>query len=466
MENAVGQADRDHLLLKAARNKMHITFDNSLEEFAKALIAAGIDLSPENGIAIRDTRGRLSFISRRPIPKEAELKVSASINEQLLPYVSPIGPIADLSSPGASTALGDSPTLKINLKLGAGRETIINLLDRRAVGADWLHIPIGGEDGPPKLTFASLKGGVGRSTALSVLAAELADRGHSVLVVDLDLEAPGLGSMLIEPDAVPKFGTLDFFVEVPIQGVEDSFLLDCTAPSWLGGGRGRIDVAPSFGATSMDSPSNVLAKLARAYLESANASEEGQTFLGRAQELVRRLTSVNRYDAVLIDARAGLHETTAAAILGLGADVLLFGVDQPQTIIGYKVLLSHLAQLPSPIGEDDWRYRLRMIQAKTLPEEKLLASYRDKMFDLFDTSLYDEETSLDDKGILDDTFRFSVDDTDAPHFAIPIYDDDRYRFFDPINERTQLTRDFYSQSFSQFINFCLDRLQMDEDSET
>jgi MinD-like ATPase involved in chromosome partitioning or flagellar assembly len=42
------------------------------------------------------------------------------------------------------------------------------------------------------ITFYSFKGGVGRTTALVNVAAELVRRGRKVLVVDFDLEAPGL----------------------------------------------------------------------------------------------------------------------------------------------------------------------------------------------------------------------------------------------------------------------------------
>ena len=41
-------------------------------------------------------------------------------------------------------------------------------------------------------TFYSFKGGMGRTMALANVSALLAKRGHSVLVVDWDLEAPGL----------------------------------------------------------------------------------------------------------------------------------------------------------------------------------------------------------------------------------------------------------------------------------
>ena len=442
---------------------MTLNFDDSLPAFVRALKKAGIDVSSNAGVVIRDTRGRLSFVLEDKLSLEAAEKVATEIDNDLRPYISPIGPIGDKSAPGARQVLLDREALVLKINLGPpDQDLTIKLLDRRAVGADWLHAPGGLAATPPRLVFASLKGGVGRSTALSVLAAHLADSGHAVLVIDLDMEAPGVGSMLIDEDATPLFGSIDFFVESGLRDLDDGFMRDCIAASWLGGGRGRIDVIPSIGSKSLDNPSGVLAKLARAYLESSDQDGRQRTFLGQVQELVRRLTELSRYDAVLVDARAGLHETTAAAILGLGADILLFGVDQRQTIIGFKILLSHLKQFPVLNAEEDWRYRLRMIQAKAEPNDRALAAYRVSMFDLFDSIFYEhEDTRTSD--ILETGFRFSMDDSDAPHFSIPIFDDDRYRLFDPVKDRAQLAQELYQKSFGQFINFCVERLQLDQD---
>ena len=59
-------------------------------------------------------------------------------------------------------------------------------------------------------TFYSFKGGVGRSMALANVAVELAKRGRRVLVVDFDLEAPGLDTFdILRPrEDVP--GIIDF----------------------------------------------------------------------------------------------------------------------------------------------------------------------------------------------------------------------------------------------------------------
>jgi tetratricopeptide (TPR) repeat protein len=51
------------------------------------------------------------------------------------------------------------------------------------------------------VTFYSWKGGVGRTMALANIAVQLSRRGHSVLMVDWDLEAPGLDRYFLSDDA-------------------------------------------------------------------------------------------------------------------------------------------------------------------------------------------------------------------------------------------------------------------------
>jgi cellulose biosynthesis protein BcsQ len=439
-----------------------ITFDESLPEFATTLLSQGIDISESAGVFVRDMRGRLVFVARSELAPALLERVQSQIKADLKPYISPIGPIADKTVPGTNRALKDSSGTRVKVNLAEREMSItVMLLDRRAVGADWLHVPEDLSAATPRLVFSSLKGGVGRSTALSVLAAELAEQGRSLLVLDLDLEAPGLGSMLIEDSATPRFGSIDFFVEDSLRELDDTFLQDCIGASWLGAGRGRIDVVPAFGAMSLTYPREVLGKLARAYVDDEDKNGEPRTFLKRTQTLVTRLSSLRRYDAVLVDTRAGLHETTAAAILGLGADVLLFGVHQPQTLLGYRILLSHLAQLPVHDTQHDWRYRLRMVHAKAENNE-IITAYRTQLYDLFDSVFYSKNDDPH-SDILEQGFRFSVDDQEAPHYPIPIFEDARYRLFDPVQDRTQLTKGLYDTSFSSFVQFCVERLQLEED---
>lgn len=55
---------------------------------------------------------------------------------------------------------------------------------------------------PIVATFYSLRGGVGRSTALAYTSQILASRGRSVLCIDMDLEAPGLAALFGKEDEV------------------------------------------------------------------------------------------------------------------------------------------------------------------------------------------------------------------------------------------------------------------------
>ena len=59
-------------------------------------------------------------------------------------------------------------------------------------------------------TFYSFKGGVGRTMALANVAVALAQRGRRVLVVDFDLEAPGLDAFDLRRPASTTPGVIDF----------------------------------------------------------------------------------------------------------------------------------------------------------------------------------------------------------------------------------------------------------------
>ncbi|MFM7830997.1 MAG: hypothetical protein ACKPJD_04370, partial [Planctomycetaceae bacterium] len=67
------------------------------------------------------------------------------------------------------------------------------------------------------LTFYSYKGGTGRSMSLANVAWILAMNGHRVLMLDWDLEAPGLhrwfGPLLDDPELHESRGLIEFFTD-------------------------------------------------------------------------------------------------------------------------------------------------------------------------------------------------------------------------------------------------------------
>jgi hypothetical protein len=438
-----------------------IRFDDSLPILCK-VIEDELDADVLGGGAtLRDAAGRLAFFAGSPLDGETNDRVSAVLREQLGEYARTDRVLAGADDFGASRVLEDPNALC--LSVGEHR---IRLVDRRMVGADWLRTPAEASGPPPRLVFASLKGGVGRSTALAVAAADLASRGLRVLAVDLDLEAPGLGPMLLEDDTLPAFGTLDALVENGISGLDERFLADLIGPSGLAGGLGRIDVMPAFGRQSLVNAGEILAKLSRAYTEDVRAEGGVATFRDQVAELLQRFSDPDRYDAILIDARAGLHESTAAAVLGLGAEVLLFGLDEPQTFQGFRALLAHLARFvdPDAAAAPEWLARLTVVQGKATSAESRRA-FAERCRDLVEEMGLGPRPPRPHAGALVPAEPFNDPEWDEtlPDDAVlqsedwglgepvAIADDGNYRGFDPLRRGDLLAEGLYRATFGTFL---------------
>jgi hypothetical protein len=442
-----------------AQNKQ-VRFDESLSAFVGAILPALGRDAVEHGYVVRDANGRLVFIARGELSPKQIQEASESAIAAVAAYVVDASFVVLLQQEsGIETLTSQRPATTEHVQINDGTAIKISLVDNRIVGSDWLCRPAKGWRPPaiPRIVFASMKGGVGRSTALTVLAADLALDGKKVLVVDLDLEAPGIGSMLLEEANKPEYGALDWFVESRLSQHTESLLLEMVSSSHFPSGSGLINVVPAVGRSSDAMPNNVLAKLARAYVEQPDELGNQHSFLQRTQQLITLLEDQLSYDAVLIDARAGLNESTSASILGLGADVLLFGVNTPQTITSYRYLLAHLARFNrDPV--DDWLLRLRMVHAHASPDPSNQALFRDRTHSMFSEFLYGNVPLLDAGGSplhtqdpAESIEQFSVDDPTGPHYAWPVLWDSTYADFDPVSKPTLLSTEYYKRTFSGLI---------------
>ena len=443
-----------------------IHFDDSLPSFAKLVKSEWGDSAFGKNLFLRDGSGRLTFIVLDNDHSSEERAHLASLAAaELGPYVDGAGFSVATPDELFDESLKDPDcvmTLNLDDKLYQGS---IRLVDRRMIGADWLRTPEPLTSAPARFVFASLKGGVGRSTALCILAAHLATKGRRVLAIDMDLEAPGLGNLLLPDATLPEFGLLDYLVESEAGNtLDDQFFADLVGPSWLGGGRGRVDVIPAIGRRSLSHPANVLAKLARAYLAAITTDGKTLSFSDRMRTLVGRFADPLHYDAILVDARAGLHETTAAAVIGLGAEVLFFGLDQPQTFAGYELLFAHLATLAGN-ADSTWRSGLHVIQAKASPDQQMRTKFSERMDELLVKYLWHSDvrnTTGINPSELSETFDVdwtdenaeaveSLIDAERPSPVLAILDDDQFRSFDPLSNRDILADRFYSVSFGTFL---------------
>jgi hypothetical protein len=449
------KAKKKNKLARRAQ-KAVVRYDDALPIFTRLILQHLGQAGLNHNCFLRDADGNLTYVIRDAIAPAARNKLETAAKKSVGRYVTevPIATPDELFDDALKNKTKDRQEYVIT-----GRDGVfVRLVERRIVGQDWVRgiwPPIKGV--PPIVVFASHKGGVGRSTALAIAAAELARRGNSILAIDADLEAPGLGEMFIPEKRQPRFGALDYFVENSRGTVGRTFLAQMRAPSTLTKGRGRVSVVPAVGTRCREFPQNVIGKISRAYLEDTSSDGLQQvTLLEQMREMIKDLCANQTYHAIFVDARAGLNETTAATVQGLGAEVLFFGVDTPQTWDGYRYFLAHLARF-KPEGDGiDWRFRLKMVHAKALRDKRALANFRDNSFELFAEHLYDE---IDESKKNDETpFGFDIDDPTAPHYAWPIMMDKKFYEFDPVAHPEQLSPDAYKVGFGDFISNLADRL--------
>ena len=154
---------------------------------------------------------------------------------------------------------------------------------------------------------------------------------------------------------------------------------------------------------------------------------------------------------MLLDARAGLSETTASTWLGVGArKIILFGVDQPQTFHGYRYILSHLMQSLGVPEADDWRTRLTFVQSKAPNAASKRDVFRERLHDLCSDVLYDQDVGPEPWPAFN--FAFSETGLDVPHDATHVENHPAYEVFDPLEDETVLNPEAYRGPFGDFLD--------------
>jgi hypothetical protein len=282
------------------------------------------------------------------------------------------------------------------------------VIDRLAIESRWESIAEVAP-GAPRIVFFSIKGGVGRSTALAASGWALARQGKRVLILDLDLESPGLSSALLPAERQPKYGITDWLVEDLVDNgtplIDDLYAISNLTTA------GQIYLVPAHGRD----PGEYISKLGRVWMPKFNHGMPPETWSSRLNRLVDQLETQIRPEVILIDSRAGIDETAAACVTDLGAHtVLMFAIQGEQTWTSYRALFSHWQQR-DVITEI--RHRLQLVAGLVPDDERkleYLSALRSDAYALFEDT-YDQVEA----GAIGD-WNFEEDDDNAPHAPLPI----------------------------------------------
>ncbi|MCX6880777.1 MAG: tetratricopeptide repeat protein [Verrucomicrobia bacterium] len=249
------------------------------------------------------------------------------------------------------------------------------------------------------ITFFSFKGGVGRTQALLNTACEFAQRGRKVLMLDFDLQAPGLSLMEcmrpLEPLTEARPGVLDFFEWLVLlddavrQGQPPPAPVNLAACAYettltkqLREGSGFLKIVPArpFSGTpdeAADYSDRVHA------IDSPLTQAIGRTHHhGRRNPLIEQiraqcsaLPADQQPDAIFIDARTGITGI-ADLLLTRSSDriVAVAGLNQ-QNLWGLEATLQDIQRA---VTTPDWLRRLTLVISPVPQGELQLTTERIK----------------------------------------------------------------------------------------
>ncbi|WCD99201.1 AAA family ATPase [Streptomyces sp. HUAS 31] len=404
-------------------------FDDAWEQacaLARTTAADGHDV-----VLVRDLSGRSTLLiddrDDELAPDSDHLtQLRQAFREQLGPFAAH-NPVQTAAAMFSADTFFDAPELIVLEERGEDLQGRVGVLERTIVGADWSGPGTGPEPVSsrawPRIALYGFKGGVGRSTATAVLARHLAELGNCVLVVDLDLESPGVSNLLADPGAASRHGIVDHLVESAVGNADG---LDLLAKSSLTpkDGNGEIWLASASGTPRNAEPYDYLAKLNRIYsdLPPEVPGAKPRPFAQRLEDAIAACEQQTEKkngrlpDVVLLDSRAGIHDIAAVTLTRLCDHALLFAVDNPSTWEGYRMLFEQWKKQPDQARA--MRDRLHIVAAMfhSAGDIDRLNTLRRHAYDAFVATLYD----LPDDDTPEPYLPVEGDVDDKPYAPVPI----------------------------------------------
>lgn len=326
------------------------------------------------------------------------------------------------------------------------------ILDRRLSKDAWLGTPVENpwpliEQTPPVISFYSFKGGVGRTTALLAVAINLARAGKSAVVIDFDLEAPGVGSSLQPIQGVtPGLGVLEFLLDFPVApaGSLDigEFYHQCDDRKIIKDGE-PIYVVPSGEVDKW-----YLEKLARVNYEYLYQTAGTDTSSSPLHALLKLLRGKLNPDVFLVDSRAGFHDLGGLSLSGIAHFQVLFGLDSLQSWDGISLAVAHLGKdmVQSDKVQRDCAIVHSMVSPNASIREKQLQRFKEKAFQVFCDNYYDSADSTAGEWPVPDP-----ESAESPHFPFVLTWNEQVRNYLSVGDIADVLCTDEYRALSKFI---------------
>ncbi|MFZ9738099.1 MAG: MinD/ParA family ATP-binding protein [Prochlorotrichaceae cyanobacterium] len=193
-----------------------------------------------------------------------------------------------------------------------------------------------------RVVFYSYKGGVGRTTALIQTAFQLTRSGQRVTIVDMDVEAPGLQTLMPPYDKSVNEGLIDYLWE------RQTCLLNYNQPeTQLNGDSGIV-----YSVTDLYSKRPLFVvpagKIDRRYVKRLSVLGTVQLFAHADDpwfQFEQELWEQFQPDIMLIDARTGLNEWGGLSLLELADDAFIILYPSEQNAEGVRFISNLLRDL-------------------------------------------------------------------------------------------------------------------------
>lgn len=278
------------------------------------------------------------------------------------------------------------------LKTSVVIEENIYFSDRHVENTNWF-IQESYDLSTPVSSFYSFKGGVGRTTATILTALLLARKGKKVMIVDFDLEAPGIASIFANQsdDAESLLsvkGFIDFLIDLEsnkrdIKKINlDDYYFIKNEQALVGTQGGELIIIPAI-STDSESSTSYINKLSKINLKFNSAKDyTPDLFLKKMEEKLKP-------DHILIDTRTGINDVGGLVFNRYAQTIFLLFYGNQQNMFGLESILPELKTLK----ERDVKFYL--INSPVPLDENVAKEergyYVERSYEIFSKNYYNDE---------------------------------------------------------------------------